>query len=455
MNHNPEKVKQKIESILSEMSEQHWLFTNRPGRDFMRQNLGKLSFYDTMRLILSMGKEKLSDEIISYFDMDINRISSSSAFIQRRKQISAAAFKYLFSEFAAAFPQVTHQFKDHCILAADGTHVVYATNAQILEDYNKPHMTNHKGYNHMHLNALVDVISKAFLDVVIQPGQMPDERKALHTMLDHFSPDQPEKYIITADRGYESYDLIFHCEAKKFFYVFRVKAPESDKCILASFKNDLPLHLDEFDVVIKRFFTTRKYNTIMKEQNDTYFYINPNKNTPHFQDLPNAGGLTFLQFRALKLRTSENTHEYIITNLPCSFTSDDLKACYHWRWGCETAFRYLKHAAGLLHFHSRKPDFLLQEIYATLTMYNFGVFIANEAAREYGKRKKKSDNKYIYSIDFSTAITNSRKYFLRDSRAKPIDIIALLCRFVHAIREEFRRFPRPLRGIGAVRFNYR
>ena len=153
MNHNPEKVKQKIESILSEMSEQHWLFTNRPGRDFMRQNLGKLSFYDTMRLILSMGKEKLSDEIISYFDMDINRISSSSAFIQRRKQISAAAFKYLFSEFAAAFPQVTHQFKDHCILAADGTHVVYATNAQILEDYNKPHMTNHKGYNHMHLNA--------------------------------------------------------------------------------------------------------------------------------------------------------------------------------------------------------------------------------------------------------------------------------------------------------------
>jgi hypothetical protein len=28
-------------------------------------------------------------------------------------------------------------------------------------------------------------------------------------MLDHFHPDEPEKYIITADRGYESYDLIF------------------------------------------------------------------------------------------------------------------------------------------------------------------------------------------------------------------------------------------------------
>lgn len=387
--------------------------------------------------------------------MDTERIPSSSAFIQRRKQISLAAFRYLFSEFADAFPQITHRFKGHCILAADGTHVVYATNAQILEDYNKPHMANHKGYNHMHLNALVDVISKAFLDVIIQPGQQLDERAALHTMLDHFSPDQPETYIITADRGYESYDLIFHCEAKNFYYVFRLKEPEADKCILASFKKELPDHLDEFDVVIKRFFTTGKHNKIMKQQNDTYHYMNPNKKAPHLQDLLGAGGLAFLQFRVLKIRTSDDTHEYIITNLPHSFTPADIKACYHWRWGCETAFRYLKHAAGLLHFHSRKPEFLLQEIYATLTMYNFGVFVANEATEEYVRRTKKSGNKHIYAIDFSTAIRNTRKYFLRDSRDKPIDIIALLCRYVHAVREEFRQFPRPLRGIGAVHFSYR
>ena len=31
----------------------------------------------------------------------------------------------------------------------------------------------------MHLNGFVDVISKAFLDIVIQPGQQPDERAAL------------------------------------------------------------------------------------------------------------------------------------------------------------------------------------------------------------------------------------------------------------------------------------
>ena len=77
-------------------------------------------------------------------------------------------------------------------------------------------MVDHKGYNHMHLNAFVDVVSKAILDVVIQPSQKPDDRAALHTMLDHFKPERPDSYIITADRGYESYDMIFHLKLRKF-----------------------------------------------------------------------------------------------------------------------------------------------------------------------------------------------------------------------------------------------
>ena len=227
MYNNPEKVKRKIDDIIENMSEHHWLFSTNPGHDFMRQSSGKLSFADTMKLILSMGKGTSCDEIMVYFDLDPDRIPSQSAFVQRRGQISLYAFQYLFDEFSSAFPQTTNRFKGRCILACDGCHIVYTTNAEILLDYNKPRLEEYKGYNHMHLNGFVDVISKAFLDVVIQPGQKPDERSALHEMLDHFDPDDPENFIITADRGYESYDLIFHCELKKLSYVFRVKAPSS------------------------------------------------------------------------------------------------------------------------------------------------------------------------------------------------------------------------------------
>lgn len=48
MNDCPSNVKEKLNFIISDMANHHWLFTNRPGHDFMCQNHGKLSFYDTM-----------------------------------------------------------------------------------------------------------------------------------------------------------------------------------------------------------------------------------------------------------------------------------------------------------------------------------------------------------------------------------------------------------------------
>lgn len=73
------------------MAEHHWLFSKNPGHDFTRQHLGKLSFYDTMRLIISMGKGSTNDEIMDYFNLDPDLIPSQSAFCQRRRQIFLSA----------------------------------------------------------------------------------------------------------------------------------------------------------------------------------------------------------------------------------------------------------------------------------------------------------------------------------------------------------------------------
>ena len=271
----------------------------------------------------------------------------------------------------------------------------------------------------MHLNGFVDVTSKAFLDVVIQPGQHPDERAAMRSMLSHFSPDEPEKYIITVDRGYESYDLIFQCELKKLNYVFRLKAPSSGRSILSSFSSEIPDDQEEFDVTVKRFFTD-KYNKIMKEQGDVYHYMNPYKTIPIFRKLLACRHLHYLQFRVVKIKTAENTYEYLITNLPFSFDLNDIK-----------------------------------EIYANLILYNFGIFLANETADENRRQKRKTDNKYTYEVDISTALKLARKYFIRGDTGQYIDIIKLMTRYVHAVKTEFRQFDRALRGIGAIHFGYR
>ena len=92
------------------MSDHKWLYVTNPGHDFTREDQGKLSFIDTMQLILAMGKGTISDELIDFFNMDPNLIPTQSALVQRRNQISLSAFEYLFSEFAAAFPQTTNRF---------------------------------------------------------------------------------------------------------------------------------------------------------------------------------------------------------------------------------------------------------------------------------------------------------------------------------------------------------
>ena len=169
-----------------------------------------------------------------------------------------------------------------------------------------------------------------------------------------------------------------------------------------------------------------------------YHYMNPYKMIPHFQKLLAGRHLHYLQFRVVKIKTAENTYEYLITNLPFSFDLNDIKEIYHKRWGIEVSFRYLKHANGLLHFHCKKPEFLKQEIYANLILYNFGIFLANEAADENRRQKRKTDNKYTYEVDISTALKLARKYFIRKDTGQCIDIIKLMTRYVHTVKTEFR-----------------
>lgn len=46
-------------------------------------------------------------------------------------------------------------------------------------------------------------------------------------------------------------------------------------------------------------------------------------------------------------------------------------AQYSMRWGIETSFRELKYAVGLTSFHAKKREYILQEIWARLILYNF------------------------------------------------------------------------------------
>ena len=71
------------------------------------------------------------------------------------------------------------------------------------------------------------------------------------------------------------------------------------------------------------------------------------------------------------------------------------------------------------------------------------------------KKERKNDNKYLYEIDISSALKTARKFFIRRDFDKSIDIIKLILKYVHTVKEKFRQSNRPLRGISAIHFGYR
>ncbi len=48
-----------------------------------------------------------------------------------------------------------------------------------------------------------------------------------------------------------------------------------------------------------------------------------------------------------------------------------IKELYHLRWGVETSFRELKYTIDLVHFHCKKRNYIEQEAWARLIVYNF------------------------------------------------------------------------------------
>ena len=144
-----------------------------------------------------------------------------------------------------------------------------------------------------------------------------------------------------------------------------------------------------------------------------------------------------LPVRVIRFELSPGNYESLVTNLSTQdFSLDALKALYYRRWGIETSFRSLKYTIGLTRFHASKADFVLQEIWARLTAYNFTEAITHCVVIE-----EKPKNKYGYKVNFSAAVHVCRQ-FLRSALARhPIDVISLLSRELIPIRDE-RSFPR-------------
>ena len=211
----------------------------------------------------------------------------------------------------------------------------------------------------------------------------------------------------------KSYNTIAHLENYGLKYVIRIKTTAG-----IAQKFNIPAD-KETDFTADILLTRRQTNEV-KSNPEIYRYLAPFST---FDFLPKGSKDTYsLKFRIIRIKISENNYETLVTNLRDDEFSDDIKNIYKIRWGIETSFRELKYHVGLIAFHSKKKDCVIQEIFASLIMYNFSMLITENIVIDEDKH-----NDYHYKINYAVAIHACIKFF-RSSHADPSlleDLIAL------------------------------
>jgi hypothetical protein len=434
MSSYPELVKGKLMAVIKNLEQRKDQFVKHPGKDFTRKR--KLSFHTLITLMLSMGGKSLENELLEFFDYSLDTVSSS-AFIQNRNKLLPETFEVLFHEFNNCMDDLK-TLEGYRLIAVDGSDLNISHDFKDQETYFQS-TPDSKGFNQIHINAMYDLINNAYLDAYVQPGRKVNEARALNDMVDRSV--LTGKVLVIADRGYESYNVFAHIMKKGWKFLIRVKDTKSQG-MLSSFK--LP-DTGEFDRSIKRILTRKQTKTV-KSQPDVYKFLPASSTFDYFNCEDNE--FYPMSFRVVRVALEDGSYQCFVTNLDSTEASlEQIREYYHMRWGVETSFRQIKHALALTHLHAKKVEYIVQEIFAKMVMYNFCSIITSHVVIQ------KKQRRHCYQVNFSKAISICKNYF-KSFNVHPPNVEALIQKYILPIRNG-RSSPRNVRPRTFVSFNYR
>ena len=402
------------------------------GKDFSRKSA--LTAETVIRLLIGAEGGSLANIL-----HDAGIQATASALSQRRAQIPPEVFRTVFTNFNSTCAD-NEFFCGYRLLAVDGTAVNLPRNPaapSFVQNDGIP-----KGVNQLHVTPLYNILSRTFADVVIQPEPKKDEIGALVEMLKRNTFAQ--KTLIIADRGFESYNLIAHIlEKPNTDFLIRIKQSRS------AMRDVAKLPLCELDCDISFTITTTQTNA---DKKSGYVFLQvPKKSKAGSKTRRGRWDFSSpypLRFRICRFLLDNGEFETVATSLPSSFTLADIKELYHLRWGIETSFRDLKYTLGLVNLHGKSDAFAEQEIYASLTAFNFASRVCNEVVVHQPK-----NGVYDYKVNFKMAVMLCKE-FLRTLRADGEKLPEEIARHTVPIRPD-RQDERNLKVKGFAGFVYR
>lgn len=431
----PQKVKSTLWAVVDAMACNTSLFVKNPEKDFTRDR--KLGFVQLIHFFLCMGSGCINHELMKYFYFLPDEVPTASAFLRQRAKLLPETFHHILTQFNLRFP-TKGLWGRYSLIAADGCEFNIARNPQDPSTFHPASGRSKKGFNSLHTISLYDLLSKRYLDVVIQPGRLKNEFAALCQLIDRYIYGGCP--IFVADRGFASHNVFAHALEKGCFFAIRAKDVNTRRLLAA---DSLPQQIDKWvDVILTR--SKSKKKRLHPELAPFYRYIC--KAVP-FDFITDSCPEYPMRLRVVRFQIAEGVYENIITNLPSDeFSLEQIKHIYHLRWGQETSFRDLKHTIGTANFHSKSPEYIGFEILCRMTLYNFCTIITMEVPI------KKRTGKWEYQVNLSMAIKICFE-FLSD-RMGPGSVNDLISRYILPIRPD-RTYARQLRFQAPASFAYR
>ena len=420
----------------------------RPGKDFSRKS--KVGLQNAVNLLMNLKPTTIRYELKNLCN-DTGISISKGGFVQVRDKIKYELFETIFNKFNSSY-SCSEKYKGYNIVAVDGTelNIPYVSNDELTLRTVRTKISGEVGvpYSQYHLNGMYDCLNSRFIDAAIQGCRETNEIKAMIQMCERYNGPQS---IFVADRGYESINLFEHLnKLEKHKYLIRVRD--------VSFKGSLfsKLELDgEFDEEINLTLTNYQRVEYIKQPKKYKVISNSNQRFDYLDDQNHFYDVKWRVVRfKLESQDNEDVYETIVTNLDSDeFTIDDIKYIYSIRWNIEIAYKYLKTDLNLEYFLSKKRNFIKQEIWIKLIIYNVSTIITNLLEK---KRIKKKKRKLEHKINISNAIHCVFDAFINLKRKGgiPPDLDEQIITETSPIRTN-RRFNRNHRSRKTASSNYR
>ena len=244
------------------------------------------------------------------------------------------------------------------------------------------------------------------------------------------------------DRGYESYNLMAHFQEKGW-----IRIRDGKQSMHSSFNLPNTKCFDQtFSLTLSRK-QTKQFKKLYHDFPNDYHFI-PHNSTFDFlsetSQKQDPVALYELPFRMVRLEVEEGKYETLVTNT--DYSIQELKNLYASRWGIETSFRDLKYSVGLVNFHAKKKEGILQEIFARFTNFNFCRWVISQVAIDSSRKKQR------YKVCFSDAAYACRLFF--NCSLSSLQLKNYLKKQLSIIRPN-RKYQRKIKAQSVVDFIYR